>query len=172
MKLDPKLFEAAYWYGMALQAEGRFEDAVKMFDRASTLRPEDYQSAHFLGQAYRSLGKHEDETAHLRRGLSLMEGSLELNPDDARAANLAAGVFASLGEAEPALKYAERSLAIDPEDPMLLYNVACTYASLWTESIRRYHVSSARLKKDLVTGNGSTTIRISNHSATIRDTRT
>jgi serine/threonine protein kinase/tetratricopeptide (TPR) repeat protein len=130
MKLEPKMFEAAYWYGMALQAEGRFEDAVKMFDRASTLRPEDYQSAHFLGQAYRSLGKHEDEVAHLRRGLSLMEGSLELNPDDARAANLAAGVFASLGEAEPALKYAERSLAIDPEDPMLLYNVACTYASL------------------------------------------
>lgn len=101
-----------------------------MFDRASTLRPEDYQSAHFLGQAYRSLGQKEDEVAHLRRGLSLMEGSLELNPDDARAANLAAGVFASLGEAEPALKYAERSLAIDPEDPMLLYNVACTYASL------------------------------------------
>jgi TolB-like protein/Tfp pilus assembly protein PilF len=130
MKLEPKMFEAAYWYGMALQAEGRFEDAVKMFDRASSLRPEDYQSAHFLGQAYRSLGKHEDEVAHLRRGLSLMEGSLELNPDDARAANLAAGVFASLGEAEPALKYAERSLAIDPEDPMLLYNVACTYSSL------------------------------------------
>jgi serine/threonine protein kinase/Tfp pilus assembly protein PilF len=130
MKLEPKMFEAAYWYGMALQAEGRFEDAVKMFDRASTLRPEDYQSAHFLGQAYRSLGKHEDEVAHLRRGLSLMEGSLELNPDDARAANLAAGVFASLGEEEPALKYAERSLAIDPEDPMLLYNVACTYSSL------------------------------------------
>jgi TolB-like protein/Tfp pilus assembly protein PilF len=130
MKLEPKMFEAAYWYGMALQAEGRFEDAVKMFDRASSLRPEDYQSAHFLGQAYRSLGKHEDEVAHLRRGLSLMEGSLELNPDDARAANLAAGVFASLGEAEPALKYAERSLSIDPEDPMLLYNVACTYSSL------------------------------------------
>ncbi|MEO7367718.1 MAG: protein kinase [Gemmatimonadaceae bacterium] len=130
MKLEPKMFEAAYWFGMGLQAEGRFEDAAKMFERASMLRPEDYQSAHFLGQAYRSLGKREDEEKHLRRGLSLMEGSLELNPDDARAANLAAGVFASLGEAEPALKYAERSLAIDPEDPMLLYNVACTYSSL------------------------------------------
>ncbi|HZK78703.1 MAG TPA: tetratricopeptide repeat protein, partial [Gemmatimonadaceae bacterium] len=130
MKLEPKMFEAAYWYGMGLQAEGRFEDAVKMFERASTLRPEDYQSAHFLGQAYKSLGREEEEKTHLRRGLSLMEGSLELNPDDARAANLAAGVFASLGEAEPAIKYAERSLAIDPEDPMLLYNVACMYSSL------------------------------------------
>ncbi|MEO8193293.1 MAG: protein kinase [Gemmatimonadales bacterium] len=130
MKLEPKMFEAAYWYGMGLQAEGRFEDAAKMFERATVLRPEDYQAAHFLGQAYKSLGRSEEEKAQLRRGLSLMEGSLELNPDDARAANLAAGVFASLGEAEPAIKYAERSLAIDPEDPMLLYNVACTYASL------------------------------------------
>ena len=130
MKLEPKMFEAAYWYGMGLQAEGRFEDAAKMFERASNLRPEDYQSAHFLGQAFGALGRKEDQQSQLRRGLSLMEGSLELNPDDARAANLAAGVFASLGESEPALKYAERSLAIDPEDPMLLYNVACTYSSL------------------------------------------
>ena len=59
-----------------------------------------------------------------------MESSLELNPDDARAANLAGGGYASLGEAELAIKYGERSLAIDPEDPMLLYNVACMYGSL------------------------------------------
>jgi serine/threonine protein kinase/Tfp pilus assembly protein PilF len=130
MKLEPKLFEAAYWYGMGLMAEGRFEDAIRMFERASVLRPEDYQSAFFMGQAYKSLGRHEEKELHLRRGLQLMEGSLELNPDDARAANLAGGGYASLGEPEPAIRFAERSLAIDPEDPMLLYNVACMYASL------------------------------------------
>ncbi|HEY0242109.1 MAG TPA: tetratricopeptide repeat protein, partial [Gemmatimonadaceae bacterium] len=130
MKLEPKLFEAAYWYGMGLMAEGRFEDAIKMFERASMLRPEDYQSSHFTGQAYKSLGNHEEKERHLRKGLQLMEGSLELNPDDARAANLAAGVYASLGEEEPAIRFAERSLAIDPEDPMLLYNVACMYSGI------------------------------------------
>jgi serine/threonine protein kinase/Tfp pilus assembly protein PilF len=130
MKREPNMFEAAYWYGMGLMSEGRFHEAIKMFDRASTLRPEDYQSAHFMGQAYNALGMKEEQETHLRRGLRLMEGSLELNPDDARAANLAAGVFGSLGEADNAIKYGERSLAIDPEDPMLLYNVACMYASL------------------------------------------
>jgi serine/threonine protein kinase/Tfp pilus assembly protein PilF len=130
MKAEPKMFEAPYWYGMGLMAEGRFEDAIRMFDRASSLRPEDYQSAHFAGQAYNALGRDEDKAAQLRRGLKLMESSLELNPDDARAANLAAGVFAVLGEEENAIKYGERSLAIDPEDPMLLYNVACMYSSL------------------------------------------
>ncbi len=130
MKLEPKMFEAAYWYGMGLQAEGRFQDAIRMFERASALRPEDYQSAHFLGQAHKALGNEEEKTAHRRRGLELMQSSLELNPDDARAANLAASVYADLGESSEAIKYAERSLAIDPEDPMLLYNVACMYSTL------------------------------------------
>ena len=49
---------------------------------------------------------------------------------DARAANLAAGFLAQLGEASKSLEYADRSLAIDPDDPMLLYNVACTYTAL------------------------------------------
>ena len=82
------------------------------------------QSAHFLGQAYRPLGKREDEEKHLRRGLSLMEGSLELNSDDARDANLAAGAFASLGDAAPAFQCVERSLPIGPAVPMPLSHVA------------------------------------------------
>jgi tetratricopeptide (TPR) repeat protein len=129
MKLDPKLFEAPYWYGRALQSAGRFQEAVKMFERASTLRPEDYQAPAFAAQAFGSQGLMEQRDAGLKRALKLMENRLELNPDDARAANLAAGFLAQLGDPK-AVEYAQRSLAIDPEDPMLLYNVACMYASL------------------------------------------
>ena len=130
MKLDPKLFEAPYWYGRALQSAGRFQEAVKMFERASALRPEDYQAPGFLAQAYGSLGLVSERDAGLRRALKLMEDRLELNPDDARASNLAAAFLARLGDLTKAVEYADRSLAIDPEDPMLLYNVACTYVAL------------------------------------------
>ena len=130
MKLDPKLFEAPYWYGRALQSAGRFQEAVKMFDRASSLRPEDYQAPGFLAQAYGSLGNVDERDAGLRRALKLMEDRLELNPDDARAANLAAAFLARLGDLSKAVEYADRSLAIDPDDPVLLYNVACTYVVL------------------------------------------
>ena len=129
MKLDPKLFEAPYWYGRALQSAGRFQEALKMFERASLLRPEDYEAPAFAAQAYNSMGMIEERDLGLRRALKLMENRLELNPDDARAANLAAGFLAQLGDPK-AFEYADRSLAIDPEDPMLLYNVACTYAAL------------------------------------------
>jgi serine/threonine protein kinase/Tfp pilus assembly protein PilF len=130
MRLDPKLYEAPYWYGRALQSEGRFQEAVKMFERASALRPEDYQAPGFLAQALGSMGLVEERDAGLRRALKLMEDRLELNPDDARAANLAAAFLARLGDLSKAVEYADRSLAIDPEDPMLLYNVACTYVAL------------------------------------------
>src|SRR5512141_945545 len=130
IRLDPKLFEAPYWYGRALQSEGRFQEAVKMFERASALRPEDYQAPGFLAQALGSMGMVEERDATLRRALKLMEDRLELNPDDARAANLAAAFLARLGDLSKAVEYADRSLAIDPEDPMLLYNVACTYVAL------------------------------------------
>ena len=100
-----------------------------MFERASSLRPEDYQAPNFAALAYGSLGMTDQHEAGLRRALKLMEDRLELNPDDARAANLAASLLAHLADPK-AVEYAERSLAIDPEDPMLLYNVACTYATL------------------------------------------
>jgi tetratricopeptide (TPR) repeat protein len=65
-----------------------------------------------------------------RRAARQIQQRLDLNPDDARACNLGAGIHATLGDSAKALEYAERSLAIDPEDPMLLYNVACTYSNL------------------------------------------
>ena len=39
-------------------------------------------------------------------------------------------VYAVLEDADGAIKFAERAMAADPEDPMLLYNVACTYSQL------------------------------------------
>ena len=65
-----------------------------------------------------------------RRAARQIQQRLDLNPDDARACNLGAGIHALLGDSKKALEYAERSLAIDPEDPMLLYNVACMYSNL------------------------------------------
>jgi adenylate cyclase len=35
-----------------------------------------------------------------------------------------------MGETQKAIDYADRSMAIDPDDAMLLYNVCCTYTLL------------------------------------------
>jgi serine/threonine protein kinase/Tfp pilus assembly protein PilF len=130
MRLDPKLFEAAYYFARARMSQGRFAEAAKLFERACTLRPEDYQAPGFLAQAYTSLGMPVESEAAYRRQTRLVEERLDLIPDDARACVLGAAALASLGEVDRSAALAKRALAIDPDDPMLLYNVACAYAQL------------------------------------------
>jgi serine/threonine protein kinase/Tfp pilus assembly protein PilF len=133
MRLDPKLFEAPYFFGRALKAEGRNAEAAKMFERATLLRPEDFQATTFLSNVYDILGMAAEGEAMRRRGVRLIEERLALDPGDTRATALGAGIYAATGERERASALAKRSLEIDPEDSMLLYNVACAYSMLGME---------------------------------------
>ena len=130
MRLDPKLFEAAYWFARSRLSQGMYEEAVKLLERAAALRPEDYQTAGFLGQALIALGKHEEAAASYRRQVKLIDVHLELNPDDPRACILGAVANAIIHDKERAVQFAKQAMQVDPDDPMLLYNVACTYAQL------------------------------------------
>jgi Flp pilus assembly protein TadD len=71
----------------------------------------------------------EAETAR-RQALKLIDERLELNPDDARATNLGAAILAKAGDRDRTIDYIHRSLAIDPEDSGMLYNIACAYSLL------------------------------------------
>jgi tetratricopeptide (TPR) repeat protein len=130
MKLDPKLFDAAYWYARNRLTQGNFEESVKLFERAQTLRPEDYQTPGFLAQVLTNLGRHDESQAAYRRQVRLIDQHLELNPDDPRACILAAIAYAAIHDAEKSTFFANRAIAADPDDPMLLYNVACNYSQL------------------------------------------
>jgi Flp pilus assembly protein TadD len=62
--------------------------------------------------------------------VEVAERHLEWHPDDARALHLGAGSLILLGQLERADRWLQRALRIDPNDPILLYNVACNYATL------------------------------------------
>jgi serine/threonine protein kinase/Flp pilus assembly protein TadD len=130
LRLNPKLFDAAYFYGRGLKSQGRNAEAAKMFERASLLRPEDFQAPNFLANVLDDMGLVAEGEAARRLSLKLIDERLELNPDDARATNLGATTLAKMGEREKAIEYIRRSLAIDPDDSGMLYNIACSYALL------------------------------------------
>jgi serine/threonine protein kinase/Flp pilus assembly protein TadD len=130
MRLDPKLFEAAYWYARSRKSQGKYEEAVRLFERAAALRPEDYQTPGFLAQSLTPLGRNEEANEAYRRQIKLLDQHLELNPDDPRACILGAVAHAVVHNNARAEEFAARAMAVDPDDPMLLYNVACTYARL------------------------------------------
>jgi tetratricopeptide (TPR) repeat protein len=130
IELDPKLFDAVFWAARTRLSQGQYDEAVKLFERSAALRPDDYQTYKFAAQALASLGRVEEAEAANRRTVRLIAQHLDLDPDDSRALIIGAAANASLGESEIAAEYAERALRVDPDDPMLLYNVACTYGVL------------------------------------------
>ena len=130
LRLNPKLYEAHYLYARACFQEGKLEEAVQHYTDAARVRPEDYQALLLMHGPLTRLGRRGDVEATLREGLRVAEKHLELNPDDARALYLGAGALVLLGERERGLEWTKRARAIDPEDPGVLYNVACSYAQL------------------------------------------
>ena len=130
IELDPKHFEAYYFYARACFQEGKLEEAVNLFEKACLANPEDYQTPVLLAQTYISLGRTLEGQAAKRRSLQIIERHLEFHPDDARALYLGSSGLIETGQKDRALEWTRRAQAVDPDDPAVLYNVACSYALL------------------------------------------
>jgi serine/threonine protein kinase/Flp pilus assembly protein TadD len=128
IRLDPKLFAARYFFARTCQSQGKLLEAAQHYEQACQLRPDDYQPATHLGSIYSGLGRKADAEAAYQRAVGVIGKHLELHPDDARALYLGAIVWCQTGEPARALEWASRAVAMDPEEPVTLYNVACVYA--------------------------------------------
>jgi non-specific serine/threonine protein kinase len=130
IRLNPKLFEAYYFYARSRFSEGKLAEAGAMFEKASAVNPDDYQSLALVTGVYTGLGRKDDAQEARRRSLEVIERQLEMHPDDARALYLGAGALAQLGQRERGLEWWPGARGRHPPDTGILYNVACVYASL------------------------------------------
>ena len=128
--LDPNSFEAHYFCARACFAQGKFERAAALFERAAEIKPDDYQSLVLLHAIYRSLGRDRDKENAARRGIERAERELSLHPENPRPAYLGAIALLAIGEKDRSKEWLSRALAIDPDDILVQYNVACAYSLL------------------------------------------
>jgi adenylate cyclase len=128
--LDPNSFEAHYFYGRTCFAQNRLEQAAALFERAAELKPDDYQSVAFLTMIYRSIGREREIEAAARKAVERAEQELTVHPENPRPAYLGANCLLLIGERDRAMEWLSRALAIDPDDIMTQYNVACMYTKL------------------------------------------
>ncbi len=129
-QLDPGLFEAYYFHARHAFTHGQSEKAVKLYEKAGEVAPEDYQSPLLVAQIYDDLGLAAKARDSRKRGLELALSRQATHPDDARAIYMAANGFVAVGEREKGRRLAERALTIQPDEPMLLYNVGCIFCML------------------------------------------
>ena len=130
IELDPNSFEAHYLYGRACVTQGKLERAATLFERAAENNPDDYQAFSMLTHVYRGLGRQADSENAARRAVERAKNELSVHPENARAAYLGGTVLTALGEKEQAREWGARALAIDPDDVMTQYNVACIHSQL------------------------------------------
>ncbi len=127
IRLDPKLFEAHYLWARTCFQQGKLVEAARLFEAALQTH-EHYQAAFFAAQSHEALHNRAKAEAGYRRALEVAEKHMELNPDDPRAATMRAVSLCRLGRQKEGEFWAERALAIDPQDAGVRYNVACLYS--------------------------------------------
>jgi TolB-like protein/Tfp pilus assembly protein PilF len=125
IRLDPKLFEARYFYARHCFARSQLEKAARLFEEANQVRPEDYQSPLLIAQVYEALGRPAAAEEARRRGMRNVEEHLKLNPEDARALYMGANGLVALGDKQKGLAWLNRALELGPRESMLLYNAGC-----------------------------------------------
>jgi len=130
IELDPSSFDAYYFYGRLFQAQGKIADAVRMYAKACALAPEVYFSWVLLGASYAGLGDNTKANESFLLGIEATKVHLKVHPDDTRAWTFGAMCLTELGEPQKGAEWLDRARAIDPDEPVILYNVACGYVRL------------------------------------------
>jgi TolB-like protein/Flp pilus assembly protein TadD len=130
LELNPNLFEAYYFFGRARFHQGDMVAAAELFRKASEVNPADYQSRLLRVQILRGSGRLEEAKKEAQQAIEAVEKYLEWHPDDARARHLGAGSLILLGDVERANDWLQRAIEIAPNDSVVLYNVACNYATM------------------------------------------
>lgn len=128
LRLNPKLYEALYYYARASFSQGKLEKAAALLEQSIAVRPESFDALSMLAGIYRWQQREQMQKETLKRCLDAAENHLEFYPSDVRPLLLGAIALIELEEPERGLEWTRRALELDPQDPNVLYNAACAFS--------------------------------------------
>jgi adenylate cyclase len=126
LALNPRHFDAHYWFAKFFAGRGHHEQAAEHYEAAYEIRPDDYRPITLAIQEYQAIGDTAREHRALQRAWQSLERHMALDPEDSYAADHAAGVLMLLGRREESTRLLERAIALRPDDYSTLYTAACT----------------------------------------------
>ncbi|HXW63185.1 MAG TPA: tetratricopeptide repeat protein [Candidatus Acidoferrales bacterium] len=107
VRIEPKQAEGHNWYGIALAAVGRLQEAIVQFRIALTIQP-DYTSARY------NLAKALVKSGRLDEAERDFSDVVAADPNDAEVRNDFGELLLRMGKTEDALDQFNKALAIDP----------------------------------------------------------
>jgi non-specific serine/threonine protein kinase len=116
--------------GRAYFSSGRFEEAAKLAESAMEIVSNDYNALVPLINSMERLGRMADAERLRRKEMEVLQEQLRHFPDDVRARILLAADLAIFGDKKEAAMQARIAIAMQPKNPNILYNAACTYGLL------------------------------------------
>ncbi|WP_257311539.1 protein kinase domain-containing protein [Geothrix fuzhouensis] len=123
--------EGAYYLLLrCLFGSGQYQEIAAMAEEAIEASGTDYNVYPPIMNALGALAKKE-ALGNLRiRAVQAFEAHLREVPEDARARGLVASYYAELGRAEEAKREAMLAMTLRPNEPLILYNAACTFCKM------------------------------------------
>ena len=108
-------------------SQRRYKESAEINEKALQLNENDYMVWNNLLIAYERMGDGSKAKAVRERMIPLLEQNIRLKPQDALAQSLLGLMQAENGRRESALEHAQTAIALSPEEPALLLNVAGIY---------------------------------------------
>jgi adenylate cyclase len=128
LHLNPKLYEAHYYYARACFSQGKLDRAAMLLEQAAAVRPESIDALSMLAGIYRGQKREQLRKETFKRCLDAVQNHLEFYPSDIRPLLLGATALIELGETKRGLEWTRRALELDSQDPNVLYNAACAFS--------------------------------------------
>ena len=113
-----------------LFASGQYQEVASLAEGAIEASGTDYNVYVPVINSMGALAKKEARSNILQRAMQAFETHLREVPEDARARSLLAAYFAETGRTEDAKREAKMAMTLRPNEPLILYNAACTFCAL------------------------------------------
>ena len=123
--LDAESYEVNRSAGYLSYRQHRLEDAIRYFEKATTLMETDMNSPAMLLSCYRAVGNSDGRLRAARIALARSEKVLAQDPNNGTVIGYSAYALGALGEVERAKERMNRALLIDPDNLTMRYNFAC-----------------------------------------------
>ncbi|MGH8413716.1 MAG: TIR domain-containing protein [Gammaproteobacteria bacterium] len=126
LKLNPESYEVNRAAGRLNYQLHRYEDAIRLFEKATGLMDADLHSASMLISSYNALGNVEGTRHAAELALKRAEAILAHDQHNSGVVAYSAYALAALGDSERAKARMSRALLIDPENWNMRYAFACS----------------------------------------------